>query len=177
MSKKIDPREAIKRRQKQQHDEIIAGGPAAEVESNETKRESKTEQFNGTVSLNSDIEQTGENGKEPATQGGKTVQFYGTETGNNQAGDSDKVNAVQPDKTPLRNFIAESFNVDTSHGRKRVEDTHKRDTFLIEKELLHKLNLIAKQQPKGYKKKLINDFLRMYLREIEKNYPGMLDEE
>ena len=177
MSKKLNPREAIQRRQKKQHDEIIADRPAGEVEPDETKRDSKTEQFNGTVSLNSDLEQTGENGGKPAIQDGKTVQFYGTETENNQAADSDKMNDVQSNRTELRKFIVESFNVDTSHGRKRVEDTHTRDTFLIENELLQKLNLIAKQQPKGYKKKLINDLLRMYLQEIEKHYPGMLDDE
>jgi len=48
-----------------------------------------------------------------------------------------------------------------------VEETHTRDTVLIENGLLREINKLAKRNGKGYKKWLYNTALRAFLDEME----------
>lgn len=50
-----------------------------------------------------------------------------------------------------------------------VEDTHTRGTFLIQNELLERLDALAKGQKRGFKTKLVNHALKEFLDQIEKN--------
>lgn len=43
-----------------------------------------------------------------------------------------------------------------------VEETHTRDTYLIENELLSKLNKQSKKEGKGYKKWFINEAIKLF---------------
>lgn len=49
-----------------------------------------------------------------------------------------------------------------------IEETHKRQTFLIEKQLLKRLNQIAKRNPKGFKTHFINYCIKKGLDELDK---------
>ncbi|MFB4165770.1 hypothetical protein ACE1TI_18725 [Alteribacillus sp. JSM 102045] len=59
--------------------------------------------------------------------------------------------------------------IEQEKKKKRVEDTHQRDTFLIRKDLLREFNKMAKKQPKGFKTKAINYALENFLDEVKKN--------
>ena len=50
-----------------------------------------------------------------------------------------------------------------------VEDTHTRGTFLIQNELLERLDALAKGQKRGFKTKLVNHALKEFLDQVEKN--------
>jgi hypothetical protein len=54
-------------------------------------------------------------------------------------------------------------------NRPTFEKTHKRATFLVEKELLERLERLVAEQPRGFKTALINEALRRLLDEIESN--------
>lgn len=49
-----------------------------------------------------------------------------------------------------------------------IEETHRRATFLIERELLDRLDQLASDRPRGFKTALVNEALRRILDEIEK---------
>jgi hypothetical protein len=52
--------------------------------------------------------------------------------------------------------------------RPTIEETHQRQTYLIDKNLLSRLDRIAKNQPKGFKTAVVNEGIRRVLDEIEK---------
>ncbi|SDJ06366.1 hypothetical protein [Alteribacillus bidgolensis] len=59
--------------------------------------------------------------------------------------------------------------IEQEKKKKKVEDTHQRDTFLIRKDLLREFNRMAKKQPKGFKTKAINYALENFLNEVKNN--------
>lgn len=59
--------------------------------------------------------------------------------------------------------------IDEKKNKKGIEDTHKRQTFLIEKDLLKRFNRISKQQPRGFKTQAINAALNLLLTAYETN--------
>jgi len=52
-------------------------------------------------------------------------------------------------------------------NRPTVEQTHRRQTYLIHKELISRLERISKGQPKGFKTAVVNEGIRRVLDEIE----------
>lgn len=58
---------------------------------------------------------------------------------------------------------------DPIHADKKptVEETHKRQTYLIDKDLIRRLERLAKRQPKGFKTAVVNEGIRRVLDEIE----------
>jgi predicted DNA-binding protein len=65
-----------------------------------------------------------------------------------------------------KNFL-EQFHKKAS--RPTVEETHRRATFLIENELLERLNRLASDRPRGFKTAVVNEGIRRVLDEIEGN--------
>ncbi|QSO50119.1 hypothetical protein [Alicyclobacillus mengziensis] len=53
-------------------------------------------------------------------------------------------------------------------GKKLVEDTHTRRTYLIEKELVARLDDEARRRPRGWATKLVNGLLRAYFAEQDR---------
>jgi hypothetical protein len=51
--------------------------------------------------------------------------------------------------------------------RKTVEETHKRETFLLDKELLKRVDKIARKQPRGFKTFFYNKVIEAGLKAIE----------
>lgn len=49
-----------------------------------------------------------------------------------------------------------------------VEETHKRQTYLIDKELIKRFDKLAKKEGRGFKTLVINSLLESYLNEAEK---------
>lgn len=72
---------------------------------------------------------------------------------------------VQTEQGNDQGFI-EMFREKTK--RKTVEETHKRQTFLIDKELIRRLDRLAKRNPRGFKTALVNEGISRMLNEIEK---------
>lgn len=52
-------------------------------------------------------------------------------------------------------------------NRPTVEETHKRATFLIEQELLERMDRLASGRARGFKTALVNEAIRRMLDEIE----------
>lgn len=102
------------------------------------KVNTKTEQEGGTVKRNSEGEQADGSGD------GTMKPKQENETGNG--------------------FI-EQFKEKAT--RKTVEDTHRRQTYLIHKELIKRLDRLARRQPKGFKTAVINEGIRRVLDEVE----------
>ncbi|MFD1394400.1 hypothetical protein ACFQ40_01220 [Kroppenstedtia eburnea] len=51
--------------------------------------------------------------------------------------------------------------------RKTVEETHRRQTYLIENDLIKRLDKLARRQPKGFKTAVVNEGIRRVLDEVE----------
>ncbi|SFV03950.1 hypothetical protein [Alicyclobacillus macrosporangiidus] len=53
-------------------------------------------------------------------------------------------------------------------GKQRVEETHTRRTYLIENDLVERLEAEARRRPRGWPTKLINGLLRAYFEEQDR---------
>lgn len=54
-----------------------------------------------------------------------------------------------------------------------IEETHRRQTWLIKNELIERLERLAAGKPRGFKTKLINNAIEFAISELEKkNYKG-----
>jgi hypothetical protein len=53
--------------------------------------------------------------------------------------------------------------------KKTMEETHRRQTFLLKRELAERLNNVAAKADRGFKTFLINQVLEQALDDIEKN--------
>lgn len=75
-------------------------------------------------------------------------------------------NEVKEDKleAATRVFIDQ---VEERRNKKGIEDTHKRATYLVEKDLLKRFKTISQKQPKGFKTMAINEALKLFLDEFE----------
>ena len=51
--------------------------------------------------------------------------------------------------------------------KKTVEETHKRRTFLIRRELINRIDQIAKDKPKGFVTDLVNTALDSVVKQLE----------
>lgn len=63
------------------------------------------------------------------------------------------------------NGFIEQFKEKTT--RKKVEETHRRQTYLINKELIKRLDRLARRESKGFKTALVNEGIRRLLNEVE----------
>lgn len=103
------------------------------------KRNTNKEQENSSVNTKSEVEQENEN----VNNNNKQIQLN------------------EQDKGFLEQFQA-------IVKKPTIEETHKRQTFLIDKRLLKRLDRIAKRQPKGFKTHFLNYALEKALDELEK---------
>lgn len=65
--------------------------------------------------------------------------------------------------------LEENFWSNFGQKKEKVEDTHKRGTFLIRKDLLEEFNRLAEGQGKGFKTQAINYALENLIKEIKEN--------
>lgn len=72
--------------------------------------------------------------------------------------------SVEPEKNSVNSRLSNLV----SSKEEKVEDTHKRSTFLVRKDLLRRLNKIAKSQKHGFKTEFINTAIEIALDEIER---------
>lgn len=141
-----------------------------------------TEQTNGTDKLNSltkpeqdsvtdnrNIEQEQGTTKENRKNEPEDVQLNGS--GNHNLETEQGTGEENVNQQPVQG-ITSGFMQKFSTKRPTVEQTHTRDTFLIENDLLNRLNRIAERMPKGFKKELVNDLLRQAVAEIEGQQGG-----
>jgi hypothetical protein len=68
------------------------------------------------------------------------------------------IQSNQQDKGFLEQFLVK---------RPTIEETHKRQTFLIDKQILKRLDRLAKKHPKGFKTHFVNYCLKKGLDELE----------
>lgn len=60
--------------------------------------------------------------------------------------------------------------IEAKKNKKGIEDTHRRQTFLVEKDLWKRFNRISKQQPRGFKTLAINSALNLFLTAFESQH-------
>lgn len=72
--------------------------------------------------------------------------------------------SVEPEKNSVNSRLSNLV----SSKEEKVEDTHKRSTFLVRKDLLRRLNKIAKSQKHGFKTEFINTAIEIALDELER---------
>jgi len=65
----------------------------------------------------------------------------------------------------IGSFLHEMLNVT---DKPRVEDTHTRRTYLIENEIVERLDAESKRRPRGWPTKLVNGLLRAYFNEQDR---------
>lgn len=129
---------------------------------NKVNRE--TEQGKGTVTRGRKREQTDGSGN-GKTGPDKTDGSVNRETNAEQT-DGSENRKTGPDQTDgSGSGFIEQFKEKTT--RKTVEETHRRQTYLIDKELIKRLDRLARRQPKGFKTAVINEGIRRVLDEVE----------
>ena len=79
--------------------------------------------------------------------------------------ESDKENRETEQESGQEKGFMEQFQKKIS--RPTVEQTHRRQTYLIHKELISRLERISRGQPKGFKTAVVNEGIRRVLDEIE----------
>jgi hypothetical protein len=109
----------------------------------------ETEQYDGTNNVFTETEQE--------TSNDNTQYEYKQET--------DKGNRETEQEAGRGKGFMEQFQKKVS--RPTVEQTHRRQTYLIDKELISRLERLAKEQPKGFKTAVVNEGIRRVLDEIE----------
>ena len=143
----------------------------AETESNSDKRNKKADQETvqgggnnelSTLNINKETEQSNViinelTETEQVTSNDNTQYEYKQEI--------DKVNIESEQESGQEKGFMEQFQKKVS--RPTVEQTHRRQTYLIHKELISRLERISKGQPKGFKTAVVNEGIRRVLDEIE----------
>lgn len=80
----------------------------------------------------------------------------------------------QLEQEDKRKSFTEKF--EEKKKQKTVKETHKRQTYLIDNNLIHRLNRLANEQPKGFKTAVVNEGIRQMLDEIEEEMENMSNE-
>lgn len=83
--------------------------------------------------------------------------------------DKDEASGEQNDTSGEKENSEETFWSNFGQKKEKVEDTHKRGTFLIRKDLLEEFNRLAEGQGKGFKTQAINYALENLIKEIKQN--------
>ena len=97
--------------------------------------------------------------------------FFGEDnTSNNETEQLNKTKEVlsNNDTSSDQEESADDFWSTVTNKKPTVEDTHTRGTFLIQNELLERLDALAKGQKRGFKTKLVNYALKEFLDQAEK---------
>lgn len=64
--------------------------------------------------------------------------------------------------------LSSSFSFAAPIKRQKVEETHRRQTWLIRSDLIDRLDRLAEGQGKGFKTQLVNQALEYAINELEK---------
>ncbi|MBU8763748.1 hypothetical protein KM868_09600 [Micrococcus luteus] len=140
----------------------------ADFDTFESKTQSgnNTEPSNGSAKLNSNTEPSNDSAKLNSN----------TEPSNDSAKLNKSIESASVSPSMQADFVSRYYEEVETQSRARVEDTHTRDTFLIQNDLLKRLNDLAaiekKKGNKGFKKRLINYLLEQELPNLEKKLLG-----
>lgn len=99
--------------------------------------------------------------------------FFGEDQSSNQSNtetEQSNVSDIHHDDTvtSVEDDSPDDFWSEVTNKKPTVEDTHTRGTFLIQNDLLKRLDTLAKGQKRGFKTKLVNYALKDFLDEVEK---------
>ena len=141
------------------------------------KRSRKREQAAGSGNRKTGPEQTDGSGnrktgpEQTDGSGSRTTEPEQTDgSGNGKTGpeqtDGSGSRTTEPEQTDgSKEGFIEQFKEKAT--RKTVEETHRRQTYLIDNELIKRLDRLARRQPKGFKTAVVNEGIRRVLDEIE----------
>ncbi|MEK4566968.1 hypothetical protein MKX54_20025 [Alkalihalobacillus sp. FSL R5-0424] len=99
--------------------------------------------------------------------------FFGEDHSKEDNTENKQLNVTSNSKSEAEVVEADESSSDfwstVTNKKPTVEDTHTRGTFLIQNELLERLDALAKGQKRGFKTKLVNHALKEFLDQVEKN--------
>ncbi|MEM1506249.1 hypothetical protein RG959_22975 [Domibacillus sp. 8LH] len=77
---------------------------------------------------------------------------------------SNEENSILP-KELGSNSPSFSEIIEQKRNRLKIEDTHKRQTYFIRRDLIKEIEYLSKQEPRGFKTDLVNYAIEKLLRE------------
>ncbi|MBM0067979.1 hypothetical protein [Alkalicoccobacillus gibsonii] len=112
-------------------------------------------------------------GEEKSNEDNNKTETEQLNVTNKQNTENKQLNVTNNKKSETEVVEADELSSDfwstVTNKKPTVEDTHTRGTFLIQNELLERLDALAKGQKRGFKTKLVNHALKEFLDQIEKN--------
>lgn len=133
-----------------------------EQEDGKGKRKTKKEQGKGRVNKGNKTKKGDGSGKQGIS--GESGEGTVNRIPNPKNGNQSENGTTGIEQRSETGFI-EQFKERTT--RKTVEETHRRQTYLIENDLIKRLDKLARRQPKGFKTAVVNEGIRRVLDEVE----------